>query len=156
MQLTNPSSSTSNTPITNNAVSFTNIATKSSVGSIALAELVSNMISASSLASVWLVINQLQVYFLLLFTEVYIPNDIFEVIIGSKIFLFPFKPNMLENTKFEPSFIQYFNIRQGDLTLDKIGVESTSTLFNIHTLVCSLLAVVILHVLVALVYRMTR
>ena len=149
----NPNPSTTSTSETSQTVKSLDIATKSAAGATTGAVVLSSIISTSSFASVWLMINQLQMFFLLLLTGVYFPKDAIDAILGSKIFLFPFsyvpfiKINMLSKLS------NYFQIDQNDLMLEKIGVESESTFLNIYSFSCSFLFAVIFHLIVAIVYR---
>ena len=121
------------------------IAVISSVGVAILAVLISNFINNSSLASIWLMINQLQMFFLLLLTGSYFPKDIIDIIIGSKIFQFPFDFIPFKDINISKYILDPFQNDQTNKMMDKIGVKSISTIVNLYSLVCSLLLSIVIH-----------
>ena len=152
----NSSSNNSNeSSIASSTINSINIVTKSSVSTTTVAVVISSIIGTSSLASIWLMINQLQMFFLILFTGVYFPDGIIEVITGSKILFFPFPSIPFRNFKFQSSLINYFQIDQSNSILERIGVESESTLINIYSFACSLILVVLIHLSIAIVFKVT-
>ena len=63
--------------------------TQSVTGAAAWAAVISSMMSASSLSSIYSLVNQLQLFFLLLLTRAFIPQDVNIVITGSKFIFNP-------------------------------------------------------------------
>ena len=141
--------------IASSTINSINIVTKSSVSTTVGAVVISSIIGISSLASIWIMINQLQIFFLLLFTGVSFPDGVIEVITGSKIFLFPFPSIPFKNLKFQSSLINYFQIDQSNSILERIGVESESTLINIYSFACSFILAVLIHFFIAVVFKVT-
>mmetsp|Transcript_35 Transcript_35/g.35 ORF Transcript_35/g.35 Transcript_35/m.35 type:complete len:107 (+) Transcript_35:1110-1430(+) len=104
-----------------------NIATKSIVGVSILLVIVSWMLNASSMASVWAMINQLQMLMLLLLSGVFIPKDIADFITASKLALFSFNFIHFEEVTLFKRLFNWLDYEQPDFILSKIDLESGST-----------------------------
>ena len=122
------------------------IAIISSVGVTILAVLVSSFLSNSSLASIWLMINQLQIFFILLLTRSYFPKDVIDIIIGSKIFQFPFDFIPFKDINISGYILGPFQNDQTNEMMNKIGVKSISTIVNLYSFACSLFLAIVIHI----------
>ena len=80
----------------------------------------------STMASLWAVINQIQLYFLLLITRAFIPEDVQTVITGLSFTLNPFQYLPFSLISFYSSFIDKFNFKLSNLLFDPVGVNSDS------------------------------
>ena len=103
------------------------------VGVIAGIAAISSIINATSIASLWMTINQLQLFFLLLLTRAFIPNDIKEVIEGSDFAsnIYGYIPNDSSNTYSSP--ISKFEFELTNSSLEPFGIKYSSTIANIST-----------------------
>ena len=122
--------------------------TKSAVGSTVGVVVVSNLVNSSSFASIWSMVNQLQLLLLLLLTRAFIPKDAIDVIIGSKFAMapydfLPFKEG--SNFKF---IIEWFDYEQSNIMLSKIGLGSGSIFVNNYSLFCALVVTILVHLFI--------
>ena len=95
-------------------------------------------------------INQTQIFFLLLITGAFIPYEIEAVITGLKICLNPFayfQSSSGGNSNFVST---YFNFELGNNNLTKLGIKSDSTAVNIYSFILSLIIIAALHLWIAL------
>ena len=104
--------------------SISTAVTSISASSAGLASL-SSIVSGSSLSGFWLMMNQLQMLFFLLFTGAFIPDDIVEVIAGSKKFLFPFSSLPFQSIPSSKSILDWFSNDQQSSLMEKIGAYHT-------------------------------
>ena len=107
--------------------------------------LASSLLNTSSMASLWSMLNQTQIFFLLLITRAFIPNEIESVITGLKICLNPFayfQSSFGGNVNFISDF---FDFELEDNNLDKLEIKSDSTAVNIYSFILSLIIISVLH-----------
>ena len=83
--ISNSESSTTQTP--ESLSKSVNVITISAAGIV----LSTRALAGSSYSWFWLMVNQLQLLFFLLLTGVYFPNEVIEVIVGSKFYFFSFE-----------------------------------------------------------------
>ena len=90
----------------------------------------SHMMNDSSMASLWSLINQVQIFFLLLITNAFIPDSIQRIIKGLEFTLN--YPNVIPFTEITAyrSFINKFNIKLSNQSLNSLGIYSDSTFYN--------------------------
>ena len=119
-------------------------------GTVALA-ILTNSFNSASFASVWAIINQLQLFLLLILTRVYLPLDIINFIIGSKIAMFPYDYIPFKKLSYSSSINDIFDSDQNDETLAKVGVVSASSFVNNYSLFSSFLSVALLNLCVLVV-----
>ena len=124
----NTSSSNSNIEPSQNAKAASTF-TKSISGTTAGIAVVASFINISSFSSVWSMINQIQLFFLLLLTGGFIPQDVVTVITGMKIALFQFDFVQLQGNNIGLS-IEKLDFPVNDSKLKLIEIESASTLYN--------------------------
>ena len=114
---------------------------------------VSNTLFSTSMSSIWVMINQIQLYFLLFLTRAFIPDQIKKVIIGMNFWLNPF-PII---PPFDPQFYGellnklYFNVDNPELSYFKIN--SASTIYNAFSIISWLIFTAILHILFYVLHR---
>ena len=114
---------------------------------------VSSLLNAASLASLWSMINQTQIFFFLLITGAFIPKDIETVITGLKISLNPFayfQSNSGGNSNFVSTF---FDFGLENSNLEKFGIKSDSTAVNIYSFILSMLIISALHLWIAILQK---
>ena len=117
---------------------------------------VSSLLNAASLASLWSMINQTQIFFFLLITGAFIPKDIETVITGLKISLNPFayfQSNSGGNSNFVSTF---FDFGLENSNLEKLGIKSDSTAVNIYSFILSMLIISALHLWIAILQRFLK
>ena len=114
---------------------------------------VSNTLFSTSMSSIWVMINQVQLYFLLFLTRAFIPDQIKKVIIGMDFWLNPF-PII---PPFDPQFYGellnklYFNVDNPELNNFKIN--SASTIYNAFSIISWLIFTAILHIIFYVLHR---
>ena len=116
---------------------------------------VSNLMSASSLLSLWAMIGQLQIFFILILTRAYIPYDIQYWITGSKFAL-----NLPENIPF--SKIEFYQSERNNFNFDLsnnllsfLGINSNSSIYNLSSSVIMLVLTIIFHVSLLLLFKIS-
>ena len=122
------------------------------VGISILIVVFSSLLSSSSLSSIWSIVNQLQLLFLLLLTNVYFPSSVIEVIVGSEFALSPFGLNSSNSFNFE-SIKNWLEFEQYSQVLYKIGWESGSTFINNYSFFVQLAIVISIHLIVILLVK---
>ena len=114
---------------------------QAAIGAIALFSIGSSLTNLSSMASLWSIINQMQIFFLLLLTGAFIPKDIESIITGLKICLNPFsyfQSNSGGNSNFVSNF---FDFGLGNSNLEKLGIKSDSTIVNVYSFILSMMII---------------
>ena len=112
-----------------------------------------SMISTNSLSNLWSIIGQIQIYFLLLLTKAFIPNDVKTVITGSELFLNPFGSISFSNLPILGRIIEKFNFELSNPNLNPFGLNSDSSLYNTLPLFLFLALVVIFHLFLKLLQK---
>ena len=115
---------------------------------------VSSFISISSMSSIWLMVHQIQIFFLLLITGVFIPVDVISVITGMKFVLFPFEYILPVKIGFHDSIANKFDFGITNSNLELLDISSESTIFNIFPMVVLLLIIIFIHLLIALIVKL--
>ena len=124
------------------------IIAQSIVGVIMVVSVITSMLNVSSGSGIWLLINEVQLFFLLLLTRAYIPDDVKLVITGLKFalnppFYFSFSTMYAYN-----SVIDNFNFELSNYSLSYVGVSSDSSVYNTAPFFVSLLVVIVCHFIV--------
>ena len=109
---------------------------------------ITSMLNVSSGSGIWLFINEAQLFFLLLLTRAYIPDDVKLVITGLKFalnpsFYFSFNTMSAYNT-----VINNFNFELSNNSLSYVGVSSDSSVYNTAPFFVSLLIAIVCHFIV--------
>ena len=129
---------------------------QSIVGAIAITTTVSALLNASSMSSFWLTVNQIQLYFLLLIAGAYIPVDVQTVIIGIKFVLFPFNLTPLRQMGLIDSIMQRFDFESSNSNLDRIEMDSDSTVFNISSSIFFIWYAIMIHIWIAVLKKVMQ
>ena len=103
-----------------------------------------SLLNTANIASLWMTINQLQLFFLLLLTRAFLSKDIRAVIEGSDFASCIYGYFPLKNSRMYPSFINLFEFEQVNLSLEPLGINYGSTLANIYPILVSTLFMIIL------------
>ena len=124
------------------------IISQSIVGAVMVISVISSILNVSSGSSIWLLINEVQLFFLLLLTRAYIPDDVKLVITGLKFALnpyyyFPFSSMSAYNT-----VIENFNFELSNNSLSYVGVSSDSSVYNIAPFFVTMMIVIVCHLAV--------
>ena len=115
------------------------------IGVIILISVGSSLTNLSSMASLWSIINQMQILFLLFLTGAFIPEDIEIIITGPSIFLNPFS-SLQRNLNGNYSYVSnYFNFGLENKNLEKFEIKSDSTIVNMTFFLLSIIIIWILH-----------
>ena len=122
--------------------------TQSVVGATAGVVTISSMMNTSSVSSLWSMVNQIQLFYLLLLTRAYIPNDVQTAITGSGFALnfpdyFPFK-----RINFYDSALSNFKFELSNILLDPAGIKSNSTIYNTCSFFIILLIAIFAHIFI--------
>ena len=104
-----------------------------------------SFLNASSVANLWLIINQLQILFLLLLTRAFVPEDIKTIITG-----FDFASNIydyipLKRFNIYPSILNVFEFNLSTSMFDPFGIKYESTIINSYPMFACLILVIIIH-----------
>ena len=117
------------------------------IGATIILMIILSLFNISSMASLWAMINQIQLYFLLLITRAFIPEDVQNVITGLKFTLNPFQYLPFSLVHFYSSFIDKFEFELSNLLFDPVGVNSDSIIWNTLSFFVSLVLLIIPHLL---------
>ena len=119
--------------------------TNSLIGGTAALVILSSTIHSASFASLWAIINQLQMFLLILLTRAYLPLDIVNFIVGSKIAMSPYDYIPFKKSSYSYSVNDLFDFDQNDEILSKIGLDSGSSFVNNYSFLSSLLSMILFH-----------
>ena len=110
-----------------------------------------SMANFGSASNVWMLINQIQLFFLLFITGAYIPQDVENVIEGMKILIYPLNIEWFDDIKWYKSLINNFYFEWSNKILEKTQIRSESTVYNINFLVILLILIIILHLFILII-----
>jgi len=113
-----------------------------SVGLI-LIDSVLNMVSPASL---WMIVNQLQLLLLLLLVDTYIPPNIIRVITANSYVLFSFNFLKINSISIIGWPAEVLRFEQADINLINAGVEKGSTFVNNYSFLLLLMCLSIIHI----------
>ena len=126
------------------------------IGTIALLSIGLSLTNLSSMASLWSVINQMQIFFLLFLTGAFIPKDIESIITGLKICLNPFS-YFQSNSGGDSNFVSnFFDFGLGNSNLEKLGIKSDSTIVNIYSFILSMIIIWVLHLWIKFIQKFLK
>lgn len=114
-----------------------------------------SLLNSSSMASLWSMINQLQLLFLLFLTNSFIPVDVQITITGPDFALNVASYFGITNIAVFDSTIGTFDFNLSYQSLDLLNIKSDSSIFNVSPVIIVALMVAPLHLLVAIVYKCT-
>ena len=133
-----------------------NMSNQAAIGAIAMFSIGLSLTNLSSLASLWSVINQMQIFFLLFLTGAFIPKDIESIITGLKICLNPFS-YFQSNSGGDSNFVsRFFDFGLGNINLEKLGIKSDSTIVNVYSFILSMIFIWVLHFWIKLIQKFLK
>ena len=114
------------------------------------------MTFTASFAWFWLMIKQVQIFFILLITISYIPDEVKIIIEGVKFALFPI--NYFEFKKFYifNSLIDRFHFELQDTKFEPLGFDSESAIYNTCSFFVLIFNVIILHILLVIIQKILQ
>ena len=124
------------------------ITVQSIIGIIMVVSVIYKLLNVSSGSNIWLLINQVQLFFLLLLTRAYIPDDVKLVITGLKFALNPYLYFPFNTISAYNSVINNFNFELSNYSLSYVGVSSDSSVYNTASFFVSLLIAIVCHLVV--------
>ena len=105
-------------------------------------------------SSLWLMINQSQLFFLLLLTRAYIPDNVKLVITGLKFTLNPLFYFSFSTMPSYNSVFDNFEFELSNYSLSYVGVSSDSSVYNIAPFFATLLIVIVIHLFVMIFMKL--
>ena len=121
-----------------------------SAGSVAA----SNAASSSSVSSIWSMINQIQIFFLLLLlTRAFLPDSVKQVITGSNVLLNPFEFISFLNSENYGSSLNKFDFDLNNPLFKSFKLKSQSTITNLFSSIMGIIYLVIIFNLYDLLQR---
>ena len=135
-----------------NLAGILSIVTISWISSACLIVIVTTMMNTSSIASLWIIINQVQIFFLLFLTRAFIPNSVELVIVGFKFTLNPAGYIPFKRVKTYGSAIDNFNYELSNSLLEPLEINSDSTVFNTYSFFTTLALLIPVHLFVFILY----
>ena len=129
------------------------IATQVILGTAAILTFASGFINASSISGFWSMVNQLQLFFLLLITGSFVPKDIETVITGVDFDLYPLNYLRIGTIGFIESFNNYFNFDLTDSRLKAMRITSDSWIVNTYSFFVSLFYLFLIHWMLLLIMK---
>ena len=121
------------------------ITVQSLVAATIIISMATAILNAVSISSIWSLINQVQLFFLLLLTRAYIPDDVKLIITGLKFAL-----NLPSYFSFSliPSYnsvLDNFNFDLSNYSLSYVEVNSDSSLYNSASFLITMLIMIVVH-----------
>ena len=131
-----------------------NTATQVVIAATVLLSIGLSFTNLSLLAILWSSINQMQIFFLLFLTWAFIPKDIEVIITGLTIYYQSFQlPPIKLNGNY--NFVSnFFDFGLENSNLEKLGIQSDSTIVNMVSFIFSLLIIWFLHLWIALTQKL--
>ena len=113
-----------------------------------------SLINPASIASLWGMINQAQLFFLILLTKAFIPLDVQNVITGAKFALNIASYIFVPSYVFLGSITEQFDFSLSDKSLNLLSINSESSLFNFFPIILLIFTMIMLHLLVFILYKL--
>ena len=104
-----------------------------------------SFLNSSSVANLWLTINQVQIFFLLFLTKAFIPDDIKEVIIGPEFALNIFEYIPFKRIGLYPSVMKSFEFNLTTSILDPFEIKYESTIANSYSIFIWMIFIIMFH-----------
>ena len=113
-----------------------------------------SVVNTSSLSSLWAMVNQVQLCFLLLLTRSHVPIDVKTIITGITVAIN--FPNLLNfnSIGIYNSVIEKFDFDLSNPTLDLLDVKTDSTIYNISSAILFILLIIPLHLIISLISKL--
>ena len=110
--------------------------------------------NTASTASLWSIINQVQLLMLLLLTRAFIPLDIQNVILGFEFTLNIASYFGFHKIEFIEPIIEEFDFNLSNQSLNLLGIKSDSSIYNIYSTIILALIIITIHLLITLLYKL--
>ena len=107
--------------------------------------------NTSSIAVIWLMINQLQIYFLLLLTRAFIPDDVKTWIIGLDFVLNPYGYIAFSKIFLYDTVMKNFKFDLSNSLLEQLKLRSDSTIYNLSSFFCVIILAAVFHVFICII-----
>ena len=130
------------------------ITISSMIGAIFWGVTIMSLMNTSSMASVWAMINQVQLFFLMLITRAYIPQDVSNVITGLKYAINLPQFIHIQDTGISSIIDTNFDFKLSYQPLDDLNIQSDSSIYNLSPAIMMILLIVPLHLLLVLFRRL--
>ena len=141
-------SSTSNSTEPSTTSKSVGTAMQAMNGATAGVVIVSSTLNMSSLSSLWWVFNQMQIFLLLILSGVYLPIDVKNIITGLKFAMSPLDYIQFNKIKIYNFAFSVFDFTLSNITLDSIGIQSDSSIFNNLSILFAILHMIPIHLLI--------
>ena len=141
-------SSTKSASDSSNALSITSTSLTAAIVGVTV---LTSLMNAKSIASLWMSINQLQLFYLLLLTRAFIPEEIQTIIKGSGFALNIYDYIPLKTMKIYPSFLYSFEFGLSNPSLDSLGIKDDSSIVNLYTIIFSFIITIFFYLWILLV-----
>ena len=105
-----------------------------------------SLLSTSSMASVWSIVNQIQILYLVFLIGAFIPLDVKAVIQGPSFAVNPYNFIPLSKIGFSQEVKYKFNFPLTNEMLEDTGSYSDSSLFNLYSMILSIIIVIPFHI----------
>ena len=141
-------SSTKSASDFSNALSITSTSLTAAIVGVTV---LTSLMNTNSIASLWMSINQLQLFYLLLLTRAFIPEDIQTIIKGSGFALNIYDYIPLKTMKIYPSFLYSFEFGLSNPSLDSFEIKDDSSIVNLYTIIFSFIIMIFLYLWILLI-----
>ena len=153
----NTSSSNSSSSSENDSIKTAKIlrmSNQSIIGATVIVTIKSSIANVSSTSSLWSLINQMQLLFLLFLTRAYLPGEVRTTIIGSQFVLNPTQHIPLERISVYDSALDNFNFELSNALFEPLEVNSDSSFYNTSSTSLLLIDSLIFHIIVYILYKL--
>ena len=130
------------------------ITAQSIVGVVMIVSVITSILNVSSSSNFWLLIDEVQLFFLLLLTRAYIPDDVKLVITGLKFALNPPFYYSFNTMSAFNTVIDNFNFELSNNSLSYVGVSSDSSVYNTAPFFVSISIVIVCHLMIIIFMKL--
>ena len=106
--------------------------------------------------SLWTMINQIQLYLLLLITGAFIPEDVKNAITGLSFTLNPFQYLSVSFIDSNSKYIEKFNFTLSNLLFETLGMNSDSTIYNNFYFFTDLALMMVFHLFLLALQKLSQ
>ena len=131
------------------------IALQAIIAGVAIVSVFSSILNASSMTSLWLIFGQVQLFFLLILTRAFIPEDVKISIIGTSFIFNPFGFISYPSIKGMNPITQNFDFKLTDSLYESLSVNSDSTINNTYMFMWFMLIVALNQIIIYILYKYT-
>ena len=122
------------------------------IGAVTVISWLNSIINGSSHASMWFIINQFQMFMLLLLTGAYIPKIVRQYLSDMNFVLFNFNFIPFNKIPIIHSFYLWMKFDHNNDVFKVIGVDDGSTVVNNISTIAILILLAIIHIITTLIY----